>query len=550
MRSAVPSMNERTSRIIIENARIWSPGMGEGEFAECAVVRDGRFVYVGPRDAAPDFDLDGAETIDADGRAVLPGIIDAHIHMLGGGTTLGWADLTPAANREDFVRIVEAHANDTPGDEWLRGFGWTTDHWADPAPPRREWIDGVTGDRPALLTQMDWHTGFVNSAALRRAGITREGPGDPEGGRIERDPDTNEPTGVLRERAVDLVRAVMPAPTIDDQVAALRRAMNEAARFGVTTVGDIPFPGELDAYAALAADDGRPIDTRFFLYPVATNWADALPEVRAFRGRRDFVEIAGLKDFLDGTLGSRTAYMREPFRDGSPKQPRGLFMEGIAGGRFRRNAIIARDAGLQPMAHAIGDEANHLLLNWYEEVFAGQAKHARCRAEHCQHLLEDDLERFARLGVIASMQPLHQRYDASVIDKALGVERGRLGYAWRSLLNAGATVAFGSDWPVVTMNPWLGIENAVTGRTIDGGAWNTAQNLSVAEALTAYTTSGAYALFREDDLGRIAPGYRADFLIMNESPFDADPDWSSMAPVATFVDGRRVYDAAEVARRG
>jgi predicted amidohydrolase YtcJ len=316
--------------------------------------------------------------------------------------------------------------------------------------------------------------------------------------------------------------------------------MVEANRHGVTAVADIPVIGDLPAYEALARG---PLTVRFALYPTASDWAGAASTVAAFRGRPGWVEIRGLKTYLDGSLGSRTAYMHDPFHGNEPGREtwRGLLREDALGNRLRDNLAAAHEAGLQTIAHAIGDEANHVLLDTLEDVYAGDLAAGRCRSEHTQHLLPEDVPRFGALGVIASMQPYHKADDGRYAEAYLGAERCASSYTYKSLLDTGAVVVFGSDWPVVSINPFLGVEAAVTGRTLDGRSWQMQENITIAEALRCYTSRGAWGAFLEAEIGRIAPGLRADLVILDRSPFDAGVEWGAIAPVAVYVEGRLVY---------
>ncbi|MHC4764534.1 MAG: amidohydrolase [Planctomycetota bacterium] len=522
--------------LVVEDARIWSDG--RVGFAEFLAVRDGRFIYVGDRQEA----IIGPDTwrIRASGQVVIPGLIDSHNHMLSGGELLLRLQLREAADREDFTRRVAEWANGLPPDAWILGGRWSVESWAKPQQPTKEWVDDVAGDHPLYLSRMDGHSALVNSVALQRAGITNDGPPDPEGGVIDRDPVTGEPTGILRERAMDLVARHIPAPTLPEKVKALRQAAWTALGHGITAVGDIPSIDDLPAYERLAQTGSK---VRFFLYPTASDWAEAAETVRGFQGRPGWVEVRGFKAFIDGSLGSRTAYMREPFVGNPPDRPRwrGLLREGIEDGQFERNLVAARALGAQAIAHAIGDEANHVLLNTLEKVYGNDLAAARCRSEHAQHLLPEDIGRFAGLGVIASMQPYHKADDGRYAEGYIGAERCRWSYAYKSLLDSGAMLVFGSDWPVVTLNPFLGLEAAVTGRTLDGKHWQTQESISVTEALRCYTSRGAYAAFAENEIGRIAPGYRADFVILNQSPFAADVVWSEIRPRRVFVEGRMAF---------
>ncbi|MHC4769838.1 MAG: amidohydrolase, partial [Planctomycetota bacterium] len=522
--------------LVVENARIWSDGLVG--FAEFAAVRDGRFIHVGDRDES----VVGPQTrrIDARSRVVLPGLIDAHLHMLSGGAQLQRLQLRDARDRQDFIRRVRDWADTLPPDAWVLGGRWSVESWAAPRQPTKEWVDEAAGRHPLYLSRMDGHSALVNSVALHRAGITNDGPPDPPGGVIDRDPRTGEPTGILREQAMDLVARHIPTPTLRDQVSALRGAALTALQHGITSVGDVASIGDLPAYEQLAS---RQPAVRFFLYPTASDWAEGAQVVQKFRGRTGWVEVRGLKTYIDGSLGSRTAYMREPFLGNTADRPswRGLLRDGVEDGRLERNVAAARAQGLQTIAHAIGDEGNHVLLNALESVYGEDLAAARCRSEHAQHLLPQDIARFGELGVIASMQPYHKADDGRYAEDYIGAERCRWSYAFRSLLDRGAVVAFGSDWPVVTLDPFLGMEAAVTGRTLDGRYWQTQESIPVIDALRCYTSHAAYALVAEDEIGRIAPGYRADFLILNRSPFAADVQWSEIRPLAVFVEGRLAH---------
>ena len=519
--------------LVLENSRIWSDGLVG--FAEFAAVRDGRFVYVGPRRA--ELIGEGTEVVNAGGRVVIPGLMDSHIHMLGGGTQLLELQLRDAGSQREFVNRVSQHAAALPRGAWIRGGRWSTESWVDSRQPTRAWVDDVSNGHPLLLKRMDGHSVLVNSQALALAGITRDGPPDPVGGVIDRDPVTGEPTGILRDDAIDLVSRHIPSATLDEKVSALRRAEQKALGSGITAVSDIPDLGDLAAYARLAEAGAR---MRFFLYVSDDDWEAAIDAVRAFPQRPGRVEIRGLKAYVDGSMGSRTAYMREPFLGNDSAHPgwHGLLRTGVEG--LAAKVRLARRAGLQPIAHAIGDEANHILLNVLAEVYGENLAAARCRAEHVQHLLAEDIARYGELGVIASMQPYHKADDGRYAESYISPRRARSSYTYKSLLDSGAVLIFGSDWPVVSLNPFLGIEAAVTGRILDGGTWQTQQNITVAEALRSYTSRAAWAIFAENDMGRIAPGYRADFVILNRSPFDPDVQWAKIRPVRVFVGGREM----------
>jgi predicted amidohydrolase YtcJ len=521
---------------VVENARIWTDGYPG--FVEFAAIRDGKFIYVGPE--RKEFVGPKTTRLDAEGRVVLPGLFDCHIHMLSGGLAASRLYLRDAASKESFITQVKEWAQRLPEGQWVLGGRWSVESWAKPETPSKSWVDPVTGDRPLFLVRMDGHSGLANSAALRLAGITRNTP-NPAGGVIDKD-DDGEPTGILRDEAMGLMAKHIPPPTVAEKVLALKRAMAEANAAGLTSVNDIPNIADLPAYEALAKEPDLPV--RLFLYPVASDWSEAVKAAASFKGKAGWVEIKGLKGFADGSLGSRTAYMREPYSDNpeASKGWRGLPMPGLEDGGLAKGFAAARKAGLQAIVHAIGDEANHQLLKLY--MNAG-AEGWRPRSEHAQHLLPEDISAFAKVGAIASMQPLHKADDGRYAEERLGVERCKSSYAFKSLLDSAAVVAFGSDWPVVSLNPFLGIEAAVTGRVMpnpgeSAKVWMPQENITVGEALRCYTSRAAYACFMERELGRVAPGYRADFIVLNRSPFAPDVKWGEVRPIEVWVGGKRV----------
>ncbi len=534
--------------LVIENAAVWSDGLEER--ASVVAVRGGKFLYVGNSTEG----LVGPETekIDAGGKALIPGLIDSHVHMLNGGMSLSQIQLRQATSKADFVRRVEAWAKTLPEGKWVVGGRWSVESWVEPEQPTKEWVDPATGDRPLYLSRMDGHSGLANSAALRIAGIDKDGPPDPPGGVIDRDPATKEPTGILRETAMSLVTRHIPAATPEDKYQALRTAIREANRNGITTVCDIPGFADIGIYKRLAEDDD--LSCRFVLYPTTNDWVGASAIAKAFEGKEEWITIGGFKAYFDGSLGSRTAWMRAPFLNNPDDNPdwRGLPMPILDDGTFDRNARVAIAHGLQVIVHCIGDQANSELLSrllaFYDRGSrAGsellkdieRLRAARHRSEHTQHLSPEDIQRFAQYGVIASMQPFHKADDGRYAEDYIGEERCRSSYAYKSLLGAGVQVAFGSDWPVVTINPFLGIEAAVTGRTLDGKLWQTQENISVQEALKCYTSRAAYSCFMEDIVGKIAVGYAADFVILNQDALGESTRWGEVAPSAVFVAGRR-----------
>lgn len=543
--------------LLVFNAKVWT-GNPNQPVADSFYIEGGRIRDVGTGLAEDErfASMPGLQRMDAKGARVLPGLIDAHVHLIGGGLQLSRINLRDVPDRAAFVAAIAERARGTPKGEWILGGRWSTESWPDPAQPTREWIDAVTPDHPVLLSRMDGHGALANSVALRLAGIDAKAPADPPGGEIERDAATGEPTGILKDTAIDLVAARVPPPTDRELDAALKAAMVEAHRYGITSVHTMSAYSELGPIDRARDAGTLTLRVRFFISE--DDWRDYLDRATAHRND-EFVRVCGFKQYADGSLGSRTAYMAEPYTDNPPDRNdwRGL----------PRRILLTED-GLPAMCkaadskqfgsaiHAIGDKANQLVLNIYEEVKSNRPpwekksnppKHTPppggvLRIEHAQHLLPGDIERIASLGVVASMQPLHKADDARYAEAAIGAERCRTSYAFRSLLDAGAHLAFGSDWPVVSINPFLGVHAAVTALSLDGEVFVPEQKIKLEEALAAYTSGAAYAAGDELRLGQIAPGFAADFVVLDNDILAMPPDAVRGVTVrSTYVDGRQVW---------
>lgn len=524
---------------IVVNAKVWT-GDPSALAAEAFAVRDGHFIAVGTTAEVEALAGPATERIDASGQRIIPGLIDAHLHLIGGGLSLSRLALRDVRDRDAFIDAVRRRAAKLRPGQWLLGRGWSTESWPDTAQPNRAWIDPFTADIPVLLYRMDGHGALANTAALRLAGLDVENPPSPLGGEVELDPTTRRPTGILKESATDLVQRLIPQPDVNDRMAAVRAAMYHANEAGLTTVCTMSEWDEVEAVRRVH-DSGK--DTlRVAYYVSESNWADYVARATAFPVRDDRLWIAGFKAFMDGSLGSRTAYMHEPFTDKHPV--RGLLTDTmLIPGRMADNFRAADKAGLQCAVHAIGDEANHLLLDLYEALAKERGpRDRRPRIEHAQHLLPADIGRFASLGVVASMQPYHKADDARYAETAIGHERCETSYAFADLERSGARLAFGSDWPVVTLDPFAGMQTAVTGRTVGGWPWMPQQNITIEQALTAYTVGGAYACGKEDRLGRIAKGYCADFVRLGQDVLavPAADVWKTVVR-ETYVGGKLVW---------
>ncbi|MBN1513486.1 MAG: amidohydrolase family protein [Phycisphaerae bacterium] len=528
--------------LVILNGRVWT-GIPDAKEQQAIAVAGMRIVTVGSNADAQVRVGPQTQVIDAQGRRVIPGITDCHTHFLEGGLGLFRLDLRPARNKAEFRDMVAAGvARMSPG-AWLLGGQWSVDSWKDPNPPHREWIDDLTPGTPVFLERMDGHQALVNSVALKHARIDRNGPPDPPGGEIVRDPATGEPTGILKDEAMALVARKIPPPSETEHAQALAAAMRHANSFGVTGIHDMSAPSHLPVFAKF--HEAGALTVRIVVYLSVDDWTANIETVRGLHPADDWLGVVGFKNFMDGSLGSRTAYMREPYADAAPdaRYPRGLLM-AIADPpeKLGRHVRAVVTAGFQPTVHAIGDEANRLLLNIYGSLPEAERAETRPRIEHAQHLRPEDVPRFGKLGVVASMQPFHKADDGRYAEKALGKDRCATSYAFRSLMDSGATVCFGSDWPVVTLSPFAGMASAVGAFTLDDRIWFPQQSISREEALRAYTVTPAVAARREKELGTLEPGKLADIAILLDDPLHSTPKaMLDIRATHTIVGGRLVW---------
>lgn len=543
---------DRSASLVILNARVWTgehpatkagESVGIAEPTALAVVRD-KIADVGADASIRAWIGPGTKVIDAQGRRVIPGITDSHTHIVSGGYQLARLNLRDAKDREAFIQAVAADAKAKKKGQWVLGGRWSVESWRDPAPPTKDWLDPVTGNTPVFLSRMDGHSALVNSAALRLAGIDASGPADPKGGEIERDPRTREPTGVLKESAMALVSGHIPDSTHDQDYEALLRAMKHANSLGVTSMHNMSTPEEVAAIRR-AKKEGK-LTVRITSYLSVSDWASYIDRIPTYGLDSDMAQLVGFKGFMDGSLGSRTAYLRQPYSDASPQMqyPCGqLTAMADPPEVFQQNVALVDSRGLQMAVHSIGDEANHLLLNAYEYALQrNNRRGALHRVEHAQHLHVEDIPRFATLGVVASMQPFHKADDGRYAEDRLGKERLKGSYAYRQLVDSGALVVFGSDWPVMTLNPFAGIDSAVNARILTGEVWLPSHSLTVEEALRAYTVSPPKAIHRDDRLGTIEVGKLADVVILAEDPLTIPKERIGEIRIdTTVVGGEIVY---------
>ncbi len=478
--------------------------------------------------------------LDNGSGTVLPGLMDAHTHFIDGGYQLAGVDLRDAATPAVFIRRIREYAATLQPGEWIIGGDWDHERWPGTPLPRADWIDSISGDHPVFVSRLDGHMGVANSLALRLAGITAA-TRNPPGGTIVRDRRTGRPTGVLKDAASEPVWDVVPAPSATQQDSALARAMRHAAEHGVTLVSHVSASWSDLAAWKRARDQGRLL-TRAVLYLPLSRWQAVADTITRGGPGDGQVRIGGMKGFVDGSLGSTTAWFFQPYLD-APGET-GLIQTPEP--ELRALVGAADAAGLQVAIHAIGDRANATLLDIYDSVAKAHGKRdRRFRIEHAQHLRPEDIPRFARLGVVASVQPYHAIDDGRWAEKRIGPDRIRTTYPFRSLLDSGAHVAFGSDWTVAPLDPLQGIYAAVTRRTLDGknpDGWIPEQKVTLQEALHAYTYENAYAVFREADLGMLREGYKADVVLLDRDLFSTAPEvLDSVRTRATVMGGRVVY---------
>ena len=477
--------------------------------------------------------------IDLKGRAVVPGFIDSHVHFVLFSLNLQRVDLTGAKTKGEALNRVGARAQTVPPGEWILGGGWDRNLWEDSDFPTRQDLDTVAPRHPVALDSKDVHTTWLNSLALQRAGITSETP-DPSGGEIVRDT-TGRPTGILREQAQHLLDEIKARPSASACRAAVREGIRHVHRVGVTGFHDCEDEQAFIIFQELA--EAGELACRVLMHLAVDN-LDAAIQVGLRSGfGNDRLRIGGLKMFVDGALGSRSAYMLEPFT-GEPAN-RGIVVTDRA--TLEKLVCQASAAGISATVHAIGDAANRQALDALA-VARSQAfdRRLRHRIEHAQLVNLADIPRFAELDLIASMQPQHATADIDLVERYWTGERVAGVYAWRKLLNAGARLTFGSDAPVEMLNPLLGIHAAVTRRRADGypgpEGWRSEECLTVEEAVRGFTLGAAYASGEENLKGTLAPGKLADLVVLSQDIFTIPPmDIAETQVEATLFDGRFVY---------
>jgi hypothetical protein len=527
--------------LALVNGKVWT-GNPARPWAEAVAIRGRRISLVGTTAEVRAAAGGGADVVDLGGALALPGFTDCHTHFLAGGSALKSLDLREAGSRAEFVAGIAAKARELGPGRWVLAGGWDDQRLDPPELPRREWIDPVTPENPVCVSRLDLHTVLVNSLALKLAGIARDTRA-PVGGEIVKDPATGEPTGILKDAAADLVAAKIPRPSFAEKAEAAEAALRHAAGNGVTSVHDMSDAASFEVYRELLLRDR--LTARLSVFVPITEMGTLLRLKREPPAGNPYLKAAGLKGFVDGSLGSATAYFFEPYAD-DPSWSGLLHGHMFPDGIMEKRIAEADRAGLPLAIHAIGDRANGLLLDMFERTAAANGpRDRRWRVEHAQHLRPADIARFGRLGLVASVQPYHLIDDGGWAETKIGPARTPTAYAFESLRRAGASLAFGSDWTVAPMSPLLAIYAAVTRRTLDGrnpGGWTPAEKLGIEEAVRASTVNGAYAEFAEADKGTVEAGKLADLAVLDRDIFTVPPEEIGGARVRmTVFDGRIVH---------
>jgi predicted amidohydrolase YtcJ len=535
--------------IIVIHGRVYTEDSKQ-PWAQAVAIYHGKIVAVGADPVIERLRGMGTKVINAGGKLVLPGFVDCHVHFIDGSLSLGRVKLEGAKDPAGIQKRLREYAAEHPGDDWILGRGWNYAMFGAETLPDKKYLDEIFPDRPVFLEGYDGHTYWANSKALALAGITRD-TRDPPNGAIVRDPSTGEATGALKESAQDLVAKMIPKTSRPEQLLALRAGMRWANQHGITRVhsagGDFEV---LDLFDEMRhrGDLSLRLYIAYFLNPpqLRPQDLDAIEHAHK-KFHDDWIDAGAVKFMLDGVVESHTAAMLEPYSD-DPSLKGKLFWEPSN----YDSAVVELDKrGFQLFTHAIGDFGVRTALDAYEIVEAKKHKHEpRDRIEHIETIAASDIPRFAKLGVIASMQPLHCYPDGNTLNvwaRNAGPDRTSRAWAWKSIADAGGRLAFGSDWPIVTLSPWEGIQTAVTRQTSEGqpvAGFVPEQRFTVEQAVEAYTLGAAFAGRREKFEGSLEIGKLGDLIIVSQNIFDVNPrNIGATKVVTTIVGGQLVYQA-------
>ncbi len=506
---------------------------------ETVIIDDNKIIFAGSNLDAKAYLTKDTKIMDLNGRLMLPGFIDNHTHFIKGGFYLNGINLHNAKSTIEFKKTLENFVKSNKG-KWVNGGYWNNEQWENTELPNKEMIDGFTKDTPVFIERFDVHMGLANSLALKLAGITKDTP-NPEGGLIEKDTLTGEPTGILKDNAMVLIYKIITEHSKDEYFDAALTAMEEAKKNGITTIHDITLPNDFKTFERIYNENK--LTVRIYCRLPISNYKNFI------NGRKkndDKLQAKSLKAFSDGSLGSGTAWFFEPYKN--IKSNFGLATEIVANGQLEKLAFEADKNKRQICIHAIGDKANNFVLNLYEKIKKENPEwDRRFRIEHAQHLKHEDIPRFSDICVIASSQPYHLADDGNFAEEKIGTERLKNSFAFRSFLNAGVNLCFGSDWPVAPLNAILGIHAAVTRQTSNEQnpeGWIPQQKITVEEAIKCYTINNAYAGFQEEKIGSIEPGKLADLVILSKNILSIEPEKIKDVKVdMTIFDGKIIYES-------
>lgn len=508
--------------------------------AESVIVEGNKITFVGSDADAKKLIDASTKVVDLNGKLMLPGFIDNHVHFISGGSYLLGIDLRPANSTTEFKQILRDYAKAHPG-KWITGGYWDHEKWEVNDLPTKEMLDEAVADQPVFVDRLDGHMGVANSLALKMAGITKETE-SPDGGLIVKDPVTGEPTGVLKDNAMYFINRLIPDPTPEENYEALLAALDEAKRLGITSIQDITYGAALTAFQK-AKDEGKLTCRIFTRWPISDYKNHVTNKITAGYGD-EYLRMGSLKAFADGSLGSSTAWFFERYDQDTLTT--GLAMDIVTDGSMEKWCMDADKNKLQLSVHAIGDKANSYMLDLFEKIINENPEwDRRFRIEHAQHVRFEDIPRFAELGVIASVQPYHCIDDGVWAEKRIGPERIKYTYPFKSFLEAGVKLSFGTDWYVAPLNPLWGIYAAVTRRTLDGknpDGWVPEQKISVEDAIKCYTINSAYASFEENIKGSIEVGKLADLVVLSDDILSIDPiKIENVTVEMTIFDGKIIF---------
>lgn len=526
-----------TATMAIINARIWT-GDTARPWAEAIAVSGEKIIFVGSSDEVKKMVSDSSLLVDAKNQMVIPGFIDSHIHFIDGGLGLSSVQLRDAKTKQEFIARIAAFAKTVPRGTWILNGDWDHTNWGAEL-PEAQWIDSISSEHPVFIQRLDGHMGLANSAAMKLSKIS-QATADVVGGSVIRN-EKGLLTGIFKDNAMGLIYKNVTNPSDELKDRALKAAMRYVAENGVTSVQSMGTWDDLQVYRRAAKNTG--LNTRIYAVVPLYSWKKLSEEIKKSGRGDNYLKIGGLKGFVDGSLGSHTAAFMQPFTD-TPSDS-GFLVTPIE--EIYKAVSAADKAELQVMVHAIGDKAIHEQLNIFERVENENGKRdRRFRIEHAQHIAPADLNRFNSLNVIASMQPYHAIDDGRWAEKVIGPERIKTTYAFKSLLDNKAVLAFGSDWFVAPPTPLEGIYAAVTRRTLDDknpGGWVPEQKINVEQALRAYTSGSAYASFDENNKGILKKGFLADFVILDHDLTTIEATKiRDVKVMSTIVGGKIVFE--------